>query len=120
MAGIDLFIIGSPTRGFRPTPAVQEFLSGLPEHALNGLRAAAFDTRIDLETIHPAPLRWLVDVGGYAADVLETQLAERHCLKAAEATGFLVTDAEGPLGEGEIERVRDWATGLTEQASTAS
>ena len=119
LAGISLFVIGSPTRGFRPTPAIQEFLAGLPEHALAGVRAAAFDTRIDLETVHPAPLRWLVDVGGYAANVLESQLVERHCVKAADADGFVVTDAEGPLREGEVERARNWAKAVADSAMAA-
>lgn len=109
---VTLLVVGSPTRGFRPTPAIQEYIAGLPADRLNGLRVAAFDTRLDLKTIHPAPLRWVVEVGGYAANVLETELAELHCTKAVESAGFLVTDTEGPLGDGEIERARTWAKSL--------
>lgn len=109
LAGVTLLVVGSPTRGFRPTPAIQEYLGRLSREALHQVEAAAFDTRIDLDTVHPAPLRWVVDVGGYAADVLQGKLAEKGCAKAAEPSGFAVTGTEGPLKDGELERARAWA-----------
>ena len=79
LAGFDLLLVGSPTRGFRPTPEIQEFASrsDLPK------RAAVFDTRIDLDTIHPAPLRWVVQAGGYAAERLANELTEQGCTPGA-------------------------------------
>lgn len=106
--GADLVIFGSPTRGFRPTPAIQEFIGSSGEK-LRGKSVATFDTRLDPESIHPAPLRWVVEVGGYAADVLQRELGERGVSKAAEPAGFLVGGTEGPLKDGEIERAREWA-----------
>lgn len=117
LAGVSLLVVGSPTRGFRPLPAVQEFLAALPDSALRSLNAAAFDTRIDLETVHPAPLRWIVDCGGYAADVMHHKLIERHCREAAGPIGFLVTGAEGPLKEGELDRAREWARSIATAAA---
>lgn len=108
----ELLIVGSPTRGFRPTPNIQECLARLDADRLAGLRAAAFDTRVDIETIHPAPLRWVVSAGGYAADVLARQMRERGCIMAGPPEGFVVTGTEGPLKDGEAERARDWARGL--------
>lgn len=107
--GIDLLIVGSPTRGFRPTPAIDEFagraLSG------HGHRAAVFDTRLDAEEIHPAPLRWVINAGGYAAQRIAQDL-ERNGFTIADSAGFLVTGQEGPLKPGEVERAREWALTL--------
>lgn len=106
----DMVIVGSPTRGFRPTPATGEFLESLP-HA-NSVRAAAFDTRMALEDIHPAPLRWVVEAGGYAADRIDTQLTGKGFERAGEPAGFYVAGTEGPLKPGELERARNWARTL--------
>ncbi len=45
MSGLDILIVGSPTRGFRPTEAVSKFLNSIPKNSLTGMRVAAFDTR---------------------------------------------------------------------------
>ncbi|WP_224701126.1 flavodoxin family protein [Devosia aquimaris] len=117
LTNVDMLIVGSPTRGFRPTHSIQEVLEALPEAALSGLRAAAFDTRLDLETIQPAPLRWVIEVGGYAAQTIERRLTTRGCHIVGEATGFLVLGTEGPLKDGELERAASWARAMVE-AST--
>jgi flavodoxin len=107
-AGIDLLVVGSPTRGFRPTPEIQEFASraDLPK------RAAVFDTRIDLDTIHPAPLRWVVQAGGYAAERLANELTEQGCTLVGEPGGFVVLGQEGPLRDNELQRAAAWARSL--------
>lgn len=110
--GITLLVVGSPTRGFRPTPAIQEFVDRLGDDMLAGRRAAVFDTRLDLETVHPAPLRWVMEVGGYAANTLERLLAERGCVMTGKPVGFLVSGTEGPLQEGELDRARSWLRDL--------
>jgi flavodoxin len=110
--GADLLVAGSPTRGFMPTPAMREFVGRLGHDRCRGLTAAAFDTRLDLETVHPAPLRWVMDVGGYAASRLQAELVEMGCSKPSEPAGFLVMGAEGPLKDGELARAADWARGL--------
>src|SRR5438094_6004085 len=43
--GMDLLILGCPTQGFRPTPAMQSFLGTVSSQALSGLVVACFDTR---------------------------------------------------------------------------
>jgi flavodoxin len=108
---IDLLIVGSPTRGFRPTPHISEFVSGL-RHTASGKAAAAFDTRLDNTTIEPAPLRWVVEAGGYAANRIAGLLERQGCALKSPATGFVVTGTEGPLRPGEIERAAEWAKGL--------
>jgi flavodoxin len=106
----DLLIAGSPTRGFRPTPSMSEFVEGLAEGA--GRKAAVFDTRIALDDIHPAPLRWVVDAGGYAAARLAASFKHRGYTLLDPGAGFIVTGTEGPLKEGELERAAKWARGL--------
>lgn len=107
--GIDLLIVGSPTRGFRPTPAIDEFSGGIVSGP--GHKAAVFDTRLDAEEIHPAPLRWVVHAGGYAAQRIAQDLERRGYAMTGEA-GFLVTGTEGPLKDGEAARAADWARSL--------
>ncbi|MBU7045209.1 MAG: flavodoxin family protein, partial [Theionarchaea archaeon] len=45
LENLDLFIVGSPTHGGRPTPAIQDFLKKIPNSNINGINVAAFDTR---------------------------------------------------------------------------
>ena len=46
LKGAGLVLVGSPTRAFRPTPAVSKWLKALPANSLKGVQVAAFDTRI--------------------------------------------------------------------------
>jgi len=107
----DLLIVGSPTRGFSPTPAINEFIAGLAA-APAGLRAAAFDTRLAPETVHPAPLRWVVEAGGYAARRIAEALRQKGFVVSEEEGGFAVLGTEGPLKPGEEERAQHWAIAL--------
>jgi flavorubredoxin len=43
---LGLLIVGSPTQGGRPTPAIQDFLNNLSEPIIRSMRIAAFDTRM--------------------------------------------------------------------------
>lgn len=110
LTDVDLLVVGSPTRGFRPTPAIAEFVAGLvpPQHAMRG---AAFDTRLDPDDVNPAPLRWVVQAGGYAADRISQGMREKGFDMAPDA-GFLVGGAEGPLKPDECERAAVWASTL--------
>ena len=117
LADTDLLIVGSPTRGFRPTPAISEYAEGLGTIG-TGKAAAAFDTRLDLDTIQPAPLRWVVDAGGYAVMRIAASLARHGFSVNPNTPGFLVTGTEGPLKEHELQRAAAW--GLTLPASLAA
>ena len=105
----DLLVVGSPTRGFRPTPAIDEILAGLDAPVGRKLRAAVFDTRLDAEQIHPAPLRWVVNAGGYAVQRIAQTLRGRGFEVTAAEGDFMVTGTEGPLKPGELERAGEWA-----------
>lgn len=111
LSDVDRLVIGSPTRGFRPLPSIAEFVEGLrpPAHEL---KAAAFDTRLDVEEIHPAPLRWVVSAGGYAADRISGSLRHHGFSVSEPDAGFIVTGTEGPLKAGELERATAWAKSI--------
>jgi flavodoxin len=106
---LDLLIVGSPTRGFRPTEGISKFVGAFPKNHLANIRVAAFDTRIVLETINSKALRFLVDKGGYAAVTIAKTLEKKGGKLAARPEGFLVTGEQGPLKEGELERAAGWA-----------
>lgn len=98
-----LLIIGSPTHGGRPTPAIQAYVKSIPDSAIKGMRVAAFDTRFSSR---------MVRVFGYAADRLAREMESRGGILAAPPEGFIVKGREGPLREGELERASLWARKL--------
>lgn len=107
--GVAFLVVGSPTRGFRPTEGVAKFINGLSKNQLTGVRVAAFDTRIVLETIDSKALRFLVDKGGYAASAIAKALEKKGGILAMSPEGFYVTGEQGPLKDGELERAAEWA-----------
>jgi len=113
MEGLKILFVGSPTRAFRPTPGTMNFLKGLKKDALKGVKAAAFDTRIDIDKTDSGFLRTMVKLFGYAAKKIVKQLSKAGADMALESEGFAVTDSEGPLAEGELERAKAWATGIS-------
>lgn len=116
LAGLDLLVVGSPTHGFRPTPAIKEFLKAIPKQGLSGVRVAAFDTRFtEAEINSHRLLSTLVAAFGYAAEPIAMGLTKRGGTLAVPAEGFYVKDTEGPLVEGELERAAEWATMVFER-----
>lgn len=110
LAGLNLLIVGSPTHGFRPTPATSAFLKSIPKNALKDVKVAAFDTRVTEEEVHSHGfLSKLVDVFGYAAQPIANRLKSKGGALATPPEGFYVGGTEGPLSEGELERAADWA-----------
>ena len=105
LASIDLLIVGSPTHGGRPTPAVQEFLNKVTQPSLEGINVAAFDTRVTSK---------FVRVFGYAAGRIAGHLKRKGGVLSTSPEGFFVTGGKGPLKEGELERAAGWAKGLLE------
>jgi len=109
LKGLDLLLVGSPTRAFKATVATRKFLQSIPAHGLDGMKVAAFDTRADLETVHSALLSFMVKIFGYAAEPIAASLVKKGGVQAAAPAGFLVLGTEGPLKEGEIQRAAEWA-----------
>jgi flavodoxin I len=103
LTGLKLLIVGSPTQGGRPTPAIQDFLNKIPEPAIRGINVAAFDTRFST--------RW-VGIFGYAAGRIADSLKRNGGTLIASPEGFFVKGKEGPLKEGELERAAGWAKAI--------
>lgn len=109
LAGLELLIVGSPTRAFRPTRAVLNLLNWIPGGSLKGTKVAAFDTRIALEDVKPRLLKWMVNLFGYAARPISNLLVKKGGELVLPPEGFCVADSEGPLKDGELERAAAWA-----------
>jgi len=111
LTGLKLLIVGSPTQGFRPTPAINNLLGRIPMNGLKGVKVAAFDTRISISDIEAPILRFLARLFlfGYAAKPIADRLKKKGGELTIPPEGFYVKGTEGPLKEGELERAADWA-----------
>jgi flavodoxin len=109
LAGLDALIVGSPTQAFQPLKPVKAFLKGIPAGKLNGIKVAAFDTRMDVKKVGNAVLTVFAKLFGYAAEPIGKQLVKKGGTQAVPPEGFLVEGSEGPLQEGELERAAEWA-----------
>ncbi len=114
LTGAGLLVVGSPTRGFRPTETVAELLKRIPSKALKGIRVAAFDTRFKADELDSAGVRFIVKTGGYAAKRIAEKLKKAGGNLIAPPEGFFVEDTEGPLKAGELERAASWAAALVQ------
>jgi flavodoxin len=103
LRSLDLLIIGAPTQGGRPTKPVLGLLSGLEEHTVQGLRVAAFDTRVAMK---------FARIFGYAGPRIAEALKAKGAVLIAPAEPFIVKGSEGPLEAGESERAVSWAKEL--------
>ncbi|MFZ4815560.1 MAG: flavodoxin family protein [Phototrophicaceae bacterium] len=110
LRGLDVLIMGSPTRRFRPTEGMAKFLKTLPQNYLAGVGVAAFDTRLVLQTINSSILRFFVEKGGYAASTIEKTLERLGGKQLTSPEGFYVTGEQGPLKDGELDRASAWAS----------
>jgi flavodoxin len=109
LKGLDVLIVGSPTRGWRASEATAAFLKNLPAQALAGVRVAAFDTRLSLSDTKSAFTRFIVRTGGYAAKPIAEQLTQQGGSLVLPPEGFLVLGEKGPLKTGELDRAAAWA-----------
>jgi len=106
---VDLLILGCPTHGFRPTPAMQSFFGSistfgaLPTHRTVQLAVACFDTRF-------RGFLWK----NSAATHLDKQFRTIGIEPLVPAESFFVKSMkkEGPLLTGEIKRATNWARSM--------
>ena len=109
LTGLDVLIAGSPTRAFKPTKAITNFLKRIPKDGLKGVRIAAFDTRFTMSAIEESRiLPFFVRLFGYAAKPISDRLKKKGGELALPPEGFFVEGVEGPLKEGELKRAADW------------
>ena len=98
--GVDLLVLGCPTQGFRPTPAMQSFPGTIPYQSLSGLAVACFDTRFRGGL-------WKSSAAPRMARQLRTMGVEP--LVPPESFFVKAMKKEGPLLAGEVERAATWA-----------
>jgi flavodoxin I len=110
---LDLLLVGSPTRGFRPTEPVSTFLKMIRAKGLGGTKVAAFDTRYAVDELHSAALRLVVKTGGYAATRIAGGLQKAGGDLVAPPEAFFVEGEKGPLRPGELERAALWASSIS-------
>ena len=116
VAGLDVLVVGSPTRAFSPTPAIKSWLSGLPSKSLQGVKVGAFDTRIALEDVNSGFLNFMVKIFGYAAKPIGNRLVRKGGDLVLSLEGFYVQGSEGPMKDGELERAVDWVQEMLPQS----
>jgi flavodoxin len=99
-----MLVVGSPTVGGRATRPMQEFLELIPKSVAERVRLAVFDTRISMK---------FAQVFGYAAPRIADTLVQKGCALKLAPEGFIVKGRNGPLSDGELERVSAWGQSLS-------
>jgi flavodoxin len=114
LVDLDLLVVGSPTQAFNPLPAVTKWLKSLPKGCLEGMRVAAFDTRMDIKKVDNKFLTIMTGIFGYASPSIAKLLVKKGGTQALSPEGFIVEESEGPLRTGELERAGAWGEKLVE------
>lgn len=112
-SSLKLVVVGSPTQGGRPTPALQKLLNALHPGVLANAKVAAFDTRFKQQEQNFA-LRILMKSIGYAAEKIANTLRAKGGTLVAKPEAFIVMGKEGPLADGELPRAEAWGKSLTQ------
>ncbi len=102
----DVLLVGGPTQAHGVSPALRRLLEELPANALDGVRAAAFDTRLDGPRV----------LTGAASKGLTRRLKSRGASILAPGESFLVSHSEGPIADGELDRAVAWGRGVAAAA----
>jgi len=102
LSDLSILVVGCPIHAWNPSQPTSRFLASLPADSLQGMRVAAFDTRIRSFLSGDASgkvLKRLINLGGKSA---------------AHPEKFIVTGREGPLAVGEMDRAKNWAREMAE------
>ncbi len=103
--GVEVIIIGSPTRAFRPTEAITNFLKKID---VSKYKWIAFDTGVNPKQIKSKILTLMVKLFGYAAPNMAKIIKKAGGVMLADPETFYVIGNEGPLVTGEIDRFHQW------------
>ena len=108
LKNLDVLIAGSATQAFQPLKFMKAFLRSIPQGALEGVKVASFDTRMDVVEVNNWFLTIMARLFGYAAQPISHTLAKKGGVVTAGPEGFIVSNSEGPLKDGELERSVTW------------
>jgi flavodoxin len=104
LQAVDLVVMGTPTHKMNLPQAVRPLFEELPRRILRGVPVAAFDTSYKMS---PFLARFT------AAKRIDRKLGKLGGKRLLSPETFYVEEHhEGPLYEGEIERVRRWAASI--------
>lgn len=109
--GAELIIIGSPTHGFNASENTLKFIKSLNDEMLKNKKIALFDTRTVPADI-PKFFRFMIQKAGYASPKLEKFFKSKGCKIVAESIGINVHGKEGPIVDGEMDRIDNWINNL--------
>jgi menaquinone-dependent protoporphyrinogen IX oxidase len=121
--GLECLIVGSPTQKMNFTDGMRNFLDRIPPTGLAGVQVAAFDTRISNEDmralVRSSATRLVVKVflHRFAAGPIAGVLKKKGGIEVMAPEGFFVSDTQGPLKAGELERAAAWAQRLMHTVS---
>jgi flavodoxin I len=115
LQGIDLLVVGSPTRAFSMSPGTKDFLSDVLGRNIQGVKVAAFDTRMLAEDVNNAFYTFFSRLFGFAAQKIAARLENKGGELVLLPQGFAVPGAEGPLKDGELERAAAWGKQMVEK-----
>jgi flavodoxin len=110
--GLDVIVVGTPTRAFSATPPIKEFLKQLSRKELKQVKLALFDTRVNAQKIDSKMLKFLMKGFGYGIDTMLKLVRSKEGVMACEPECFYVEDKEGPLASGEIKKAVAWAQAI--------
>ena len=106
-AGTHLVVVGGPTEGHRMTQPVALVFDRLQPGALEGMPAAAFDTR----------LRWPLWLSGSAGAGITQHLRRAGARVIIGEESFFVTRTGPELEPGEVDRAYAWGVRLAEKVA---
>jgi len=106
----DLVVVGSPTRYYKPTKPIVQFVREAKSY---DIQIALFDTRMDAED------HWILGpaerILGFAADTMATIVDMGRAQMDVEPLGVYVKTTQGPIGKRSLRDVETW-TNLVIQA----
>ena len=94
----DVFAVGSPTHAWNMSSVMKVFFKKLKGESFEGKRAATFDTKYKSR------------FAGSAAKKIQSKLKKLDFKIVMDPVSFLVTGNEGPLAEGEMEKIKAFST----------
>ncbi len=116
---LECLVVGSATQKQNFLDGMRSFLTSIPQNGLNGVKVAAFDTRISIGDVQSVASRFAARVflHRYAAQPIAEALKARGGVEVIDPEGFFVLDTEGPLKSGELERATAWGQQIQQKLS---
>lgn len=112
LQGVELLVAGSPTRGFTMSEQTAAFIKTIPAGGIQGMKVAAFDTRMPIKDVNNIIYTVFSSLFGFAAKKIAQRLEKKGGTLLLPPEGFAVRGSEGPLKEGELERAAEWGRQL--------